>query len=122
MIVCLYGAVRKLVAYESEPLFDNGNCGSIQYHTLFFSLFFFLMIRPPPTSPLFPYPTLFRSNTAGTPARGGGSPPTPPPSDAPNASRAPNPQPTPPTTTTPADIDHIEVIKGSAARSRSSRR
>src|SRR3712207_9015991 len=25
-------------------------------------IFFFLMIRPPPRSPLFPYPTLFRSS------------------------------------------------------------
>src|SRR5256885_16026035 len=35
---------------------------SFHYHfyTLF-SSFFFLMIRPPPSSPLFPYPTLFRS-------------------------------------------------------------
>src|SRR5690349_22191770 len=28
----------------------------------FFHLFFFLMIRPPPTSTLFPYTTLFRSH------------------------------------------------------------
>src|SRR2546422_10576879 len=31
-----------------------------------FSFFFFLMIRRPPTSPLFPYPTLFRSNALAT--------------------------------------------------------
>src|SRR3970040_2771364 len=30
------------------------------------SLFFFLMIRPPPRSPLFPYTTLFRSCAAST--------------------------------------------------------
>src|SRR6266403_4524392 len=30
-------------------------------HTLFFSFFFFLMIRRPPRSTLFPYTTLFRS-------------------------------------------------------------
>src|SRR3712207_7888008 len=29
-----------------------------------FSFFFFLMIRPPPTSPLFPHPPLFRSPAA----------------------------------------------------------
>src|SRR5256885_2979880 len=31
------------------------------YGLLSYSLFFFLMIRPPPSSPLFPYTTLFRS-------------------------------------------------------------
>src|ERR1041385_7325891 len=31
-------------------------------------IFFFLMIRPPPRSPLFPYPTLFRSGSADTAA------------------------------------------------------
>src|SRR2546427_1223073 len=34
-------------------------------------IFFFLMIRPPPRSTLFPYTTLFRSR-AGRPATGGG--------------------------------------------------
>src|SRR5256885_9256601 len=29
---------------------------------LFFRVFFFLMNRPPPSFPLFPYPTLFRSH------------------------------------------------------------
>src|SRR6266705_4725338 len=33
------------------------------FHT--FPLFFFLMIRRPPRSTLFPYTTLFRSSTAG---------------------------------------------------------
>src|SRR5439155_26622271 len=37
------------------------------------SLFFFLMIRPPPRSTLFPYTTLFRSVAAWMPA---GPPPT----------------------------------------------
>src|ERR1035438_3737790 len=32
------------------------------------SCFFFLMIRRPPRSPLFPYPTLFRSSLNGVPA------------------------------------------------------
>src|SRR5690349_23439982 len=30
-------------------------------------LFFFVRLRPPPRSTLFPYTTLFRSNVAGTP-------------------------------------------------------
>src|SRR5205814_9180082 len=34
-------------------------------HALSFPSFFFLMIRPPPRSPLFPYTTLFRSLKAG---------------------------------------------------------
>src|SRR2546430_1855621 len=34
------------------------------------SLFFFLMIRRPPRSTLFPYTTLFRSNAIGTVAEG----------------------------------------------------
>src|SRR5215216_7019631 len=35
----------------------------------FFSFFFFLMIRRPPRSTLFPYTTLFRSGRAGRAAR-----------------------------------------------------
>src|SRR6266513_1659481 len=35
-----------------------------------FRLFFFLMIRRPPRSTLFPYTTLFRSRPAGRPGRG----------------------------------------------------
>src|SRR3954464_16104379 len=34
---------------------------------LFLSFFFFLMIRRPPRSTLFPYTTLFRSNDTATP-------------------------------------------------------
>src|SRR5947208_12680261 len=34
------------------------------YDTLFYSFFFFLMIRRPPRSTLFPYTTLFRSPRA----------------------------------------------------------
>src|ERR1039457_626044 len=45
--------------------------------TFFFS-FFFLMIRRPPRSTLFPYTTLFRS-AAGNPGKGSG--PGPPQSD-----------------------------------------
>src|SRR6185312_16575408 len=41
------------------------------FYTLFF-LFFFLMIRRPPRSTLFPYTTLFRSWRAGTGARRSG--------------------------------------------------
>src|SRR3989441_4275066 len=37
-----------------------------------FSLFFFLMIRRPPRSTLFPYTTLFRSQEAQVPRRGPG--------------------------------------------------
>src|SRR3989441_8049512 len=37
-----------------------------------FSLFFFLMIRRPPRSTLFPYTTLFRSQEAEVPRRGPG--------------------------------------------------
>src|SRR5256885_16863486 len=36
---------------------------SIDYHTRHTLLFFFLMIRRPPKSTLFPYTTLFRSTT-----------------------------------------------------------
>src|SRR3712207_8711281 len=35
-------------------------------HACITSFFFFLMIRRPPRSTLFPYTTLFRSNTVGT--------------------------------------------------------
>src|SRR5205823_15054112 len=37
---------------------------SVIADTHFDSLFFFLMLRPPPRSPLFPYTTLFRSDLA----------------------------------------------------------
>src|SRR5215204_7207367 len=37
--------------------------------SLFFSSFFFLMIRRPPRSTLFPYTTLFRSRSAPSPQR-----------------------------------------------------
>src|SRR2546430_15848553 len=40
-------------------------------HTIQFSFFFFLMIRRPPRSTLFPYTTLFRSGTVSGPIRGG---------------------------------------------------
>src|SRR5438094_4886691 len=35
-------------------------------HSIFLSLFFFRVIRPPPRSTLFPYTTLFRSARAST--------------------------------------------------------
>src|SRR5438552_8939522 len=48
---------------------------------LIISYFFFLMIRLPPRSTLFPYTTLFRSGSTSPPARstasGRASPPTP---------------------------------------------
>src|SRR3989449_8439315 len=37
-------------------------CLSLSYLLVLFSLFFFLMIRRPPRSTLFPYTTLFRSS------------------------------------------------------------
>src|SRR5438552_14217928 len=42
-----------------------------QGRTIFIFVFFFLMMRPPPRSTLFPYTTLFRSTVAATcgPAR-----------------------------------------------------
>src|SRR5215813_15183169 len=52
-----------------------------KYCVLFFVLFFFLMIRRPPRSTLFPYTTLFRS--ASTPPRSSPRPaPGPPPGPA----------------------------------------
>src|SRR6266571_5812406 len=39
------------------------------YLLLFFCVFFFLMIRRPPRSTLFPYTTLFRSTHRKTPTR-----------------------------------------------------
>src|SRR5438309_10473730 len=40
-------------------------CLFVHVSTLFFCLFFFLMIRRPPRSTLFPYTTLFRSAIGG---------------------------------------------------------
>src|SRR5436309_7356588 len=40
------------------------------WHVLFFFSFFFLMIRRPPRSTLFPYTTLFRSDDLPGPGRG----------------------------------------------------
>src|SRR3712207_7140843 len=60
-----------------------------------FLFFFFLMIRRPPRSTLFPYTTLFRSTPSSTPSRCGrwsstpGSTPTP-------RTRRPTPRPAPP--------------------------
>src|SRR5256884_9991929 len=42
--------------FSSLFFFSEGHCFS------FFFFFCFLMIRPPPNSTLFPYPTLFRSH------------------------------------------------------------
>src|SRR5205814_10199572 len=52
-----YGRVRSDAVYVSCCVFWCHYCGSF---VLFF-LFFFLMIRRPPRSTLFPYTTLFRS-------------------------------------------------------------
>src|SRR5437868_7545506 len=46
----------------------------LSYSVPFLLFFFFLMIRRPPRSTLFPYTTLFRSGRTGTCARGTGSP------------------------------------------------
>src|SRR5438105_8832127 len=40
----------------------------LQLHSFFISLFFFLMIRRPPRSTLFPYTTLFRSFSTRLPS------------------------------------------------------
>src|SRR2546430_13247368 len=48
---------------------------SSEYHGSQFTFFFFLMIRRPPRSTLFPYTTLFRSANPARP--GGGSSPPP---------------------------------------------
>src|SRR5206468_8338711 len=45
-------------------------CCLIHHVSCFFSLFFFLMIRRPPRSTLFPYTTLFRSRAGGDSRRG----------------------------------------------------
>src|SRR6266542_3547500 len=47
-------------------------------YVIYFFVFFFLMIRRPPRSTLFPYTTLFRSPT-GSPERRAGHPPLPSP-------------------------------------------
>src|SRR6266568_2490240 len=44
---------------QSRQILQNGGCFSFQYGLHYF---FFLMIRRPPRSTLFPYTTLFRSN------------------------------------------------------------
>src|SRR6185295_15407763 len=43
---------------------DFSFCGSTAHRTAYRSIFFFLMIRRPPRSTLFPYTTLFRSHFA----------------------------------------------------------
>src|SRR5439155_19579781 len=42
--------------------YTSSHCKFIQFLTVLF-IFFFLMIRPPPRSTLFPYTTLFRSKS-----------------------------------------------------------
>src|SRR2546430_17095066 len=49
------------------------HCQFFVFHLLFF---FFLMIRRPPRSTLFPYTTLFRSSPAGSDSAGGAGPRT----------------------------------------------
>src|SRR5260221_11567983 len=50
-------------------LFICSVCASVHHS---YSFFFFLMIRRPPRSTLFPYTTLFRSEVAGVAAELGG--------------------------------------------------
>src|SRR5260370_2018837 len=50
---------RKLHVFSTNPLFVFFYACS--FHDLRLLFFFFLMIRRPPRSPLFPYTTLFRS-------------------------------------------------------------
>src|SRR5260370_27579285 len=61
-------------------------CGSLNL----LNIFFFLMIRRPPRSTLFPYTTLFRSPRADV-----GAPPTPARRKTPLARRRPQPAPAP---------------------------
>src|SRR5699024_12508088 len=42
-------------------LLHDNSCSRVSLSFVHFSSFFFLMIRPPPPSTLFPYTTLFRS-------------------------------------------------------------
>src|SRR5260370_724080 len=59
------------------------------YTTLFF---FFLMIRRPPRSPLFPSPALFRSLPAGNPAAPGAAEPMPMDGSIPEIAAEPAPE------------------------------
>src|SRR5690554_2207567 len=56
MSFCSYTVLIIKLYFSASTLFFY-----INYSLLFFSLFFFLMIRRPPRSTLFPYTTLFRS-------------------------------------------------------------
>src|SRR5205823_14937193 len=53
---------------HSYALLILSHCFSYCLMCVSFSFFFFLMIRPPPRSTLFPYTTLFRSATLWPPA------------------------------------------------------
>src|SRR5581483_12424566 len=65
-----YGRLFLLFAFFSKSVLTE----------LFASFFFFLMIRRPPTSPLFPYTTLFRSQAGpGLPPQLPIAPPAPAP-------------------------------------------
>src|ERR1022692_294463 len=52
-------------SHPSRFVARMGRCASL---VVFLVFFFFLMIGRPPRSTLFPYTTLFRSKTAGSPA------------------------------------------------------
>src|ERR1022692_830332 len=84
----------KSIAFEPAYLDEPANSPEIfdapKYPTA--SYFFFLMIRRPPRSTLFPYMTLFRS-------------PSPVPSPTPGITPTPSPTPTPTPTPSPTPTD-----------------
>src|ERR1035438_3225135 len=51
------------LSYDHAPCTLRNDCVSFVTCFLFFVFFFFLMIRRPPRSTLFPYTTLFRSDS-----------------------------------------------------------
>src|SRR6266487_1428892 len=74
-LVCRLLLEKKKNAERMEPPPSDRERSSATYHlgrepvALFFSTIFFLMIRPPPRSPLFPSTTLFRSRHLPGPQR-----------------------------------------------------
>src|SRR3989338_6667957 len=60
-VVCAYKLVCGVVGVDRKSTRLNSNHTSISYF-LFYHFIFFLMIRRPPRSTLFPYTTLFRSS------------------------------------------------------------
>src|SRR5207237_9023793 len=58
---------------QSYPLYQLSTSLYIYLFIPYFTFFFFLIIRPPPRSTLFPYTTLFRSEGDLSPSRGRGA-------------------------------------------------